>query len=177
MKYDVVVIGASAAGLNAAEILAKNGKKVTLFERAVSFAPALRTYIITPGFYRVMPEKGSDLIRHEISAIHLQAADASAVIQLSSHDLIVERRQLITTLLKRAKNAGVEIYFESEFKGLITENGTTRIKILANSAEKLFKADYLIGADGVTSMVGKAAGLPNPPTVSLLQVEINLPSS
>ena len=177
MKYDVVVIGASAAGLNAAEILAKNGKKVALFEWAVSFAPALRTYIITPGFYRVMPEKGSDLIRHEISAIHLQAADASAVIQLSSPDLIVERRQLITTLLKRAKNAGVEIYFESEFKGLITENGTTRIKILANSAEKLFKADYLIGADGETSAVGKAAGLPNPPTVPLLQVEIDLPAN
>ena len=48
MKYDVVVIGVSSAGLNAAGILAKNGKKVALFERAVSFAPALRTYIITP---------------------------------------------------------------------------------------------------------------------------------
>jgi flavin-dependent dehydrogenase len=124
-----------------------------------------------------MPDTGSDLVRHEITAIHLQTADASAVIQLSSPDLIVERSQLIKTLLKRAKNAGVEIYFGSEFKGLITESGITRIKIFANSAEKLFKADYLIGADGVTSTVGKAAGLPNPPTVSLLQVEIELPAN
>jgi flavin-dependent dehydrogenase len=177
LKYDVVVIGASSAGLNAAEILAKNGKKVALFERAVSFAPALRTYIITPGLYRVLPETGSDLIRHEISAIHLQADDAGADIQLSSPDLVVERVQLITTLLKRAKNAGVEIYFGSEFKGLITESGTTRIKILSSSTEQFIEADYLIGADGETSAVGKAAGLPNPPTVPLLQVEIDLPAN
>jgi flavin-dependent dehydrogenase len=177
LKYDVVVIGASSAGLHAAEILAKNGKKVALFDQAVSFAPEIRTYIITPGLFRVMPETGSDLIRHEITAIHLQATDACAIIQLSSLDLIVERSQLITTLLNRAKNAGVEIYFGSEFKGLTTESGTTRIKILSNSTEKLIEADYLIGADGVTSEVGKAAGLPKPPAVPLLQVKINLPSN
>ena len=178
MKYDVVVIGTSSAGLYAAEILAKSGKRVAVFERAESFAPETRTYIITPGLFRVMPETDSDLIRHEITAIHLQAADACAVIQLSSLDLIVERVQLITTLLNRAINAGVEIHFGSEFKGLTTESGTTnRIKILSKSDEKLIKADYLIGADGITSAVGKAADLPNPPTVPLLQVEINLPSS
>ncbi len=174
MKYDVVVIGASSAGLHAAEILAKNGKKVALFDRAVSFVPEIRTYIITPGLFRVMPKTASDLIRHEITAIHLQAADACAVIQLSSLDLIVERVQLITTLLNRAKNAGVEVHSGSEFKGLITESGITRIKILSKSDENLIKADYLIGADGVTSEVGKAADLPNPPTVPLLQVEIDL---
>jgi len=177
LKYDVVVIGASSAGLHAAEILAKKGKKVVLFDRAVSFAPQIRTYIVTPGLFRVMPETDSDLIRHEINAIHLQAADACAVIQLSSLDLIIERVQLITALLNRAKNAGVEVHFGSEFKGLITESGITRIKILSKSDERLIKADYLIGADGVTSAVGKAADLPIPPTVPLLQVEIDLLSN
>ena len=175
MKYDVVVIGASSAGLHAAEILAKNGKRVAVFERADPFAPEIRTYIITAGLFRAMPDIESELILHKINAIHLQAGRERAVIQLSSPDLIVERGQLITTLLKQAKNAGVEIYFGSEFKGLTTENGTTRIKIHTNSAEKLIEADYLIGADGVTSAVGKAAGLPKPLTVPLLQVEINLP--
>ena len=175
MKYDVVVIGASSAGLYAAEILAKSGKRVAVFERAESFAPDIRTYIITPGLFRVMPDVESELVLHKINAIHLQTGRESAVIQLSSPDLIVERVQLITTLLNRAKNAGVDLHFGSEFKGLITENGTARINVLSNSTETLIEADYLIGADGVSSAVGKAAGLPNPPTVPLLQVEINLP--
>jgi len=175
LKYDVVVIGASSAGLSAAEILAKSGKRVAVFERAESFASDIRTYIITPGLFRVMPDVESELILHKINAIHLQAGRECAAIQLSSPDLIVERVQLITTLLKRVKKAGVEIHFGSEFKGLITKNGTTRINVLSNSTETLIEADYLIGADGVTNAVGKAAGLPNPPTVPLLQVEINLP--
>ena len=143
MKYDVVVIGASSAGLSAAEILAKGGKRVAVFERAESFVPDIRTYIITPGLFRVMPETDSDLIKHEITAIHLQAANACAVINLSSPDLVVERVQLIATLLNRAKSAGVEVHFKTEFKGFITENGTTRIKILSSSDEKLIAADYL----------------------------------
>ena len=177
MKYDVVVIGASSAGLYAAEILAKSGKRVAVFERAESFAPEIRTYIITPGLFRVMPDIESELILHKINAIHLQASRECAAIKLSSPDLIVERVQLITTFVKRAKKAGVEIHFGSEFKGLTIESGITRIKILSNSAEKLIKADCLIGADGVASAVGKAAALPNPPTVTLLQAEINLPAN
>jgi len=175
LKYDVVIIGASSAGLFAAEILAKNGKRVAVFDRAESFAPEIRTYIITPGLFRVMPDIESELILHKINAIHLQAGRECAAIQLSPPDLIVERAQLITTLLKRAKKAGVDLHFGSEFKGLITENETTRINVLSNSTETLIEADYLIGADGVASTVGKAAALPNPPTVPLLQVEINLP--
>ena len=177
MKYDVVVIGASSAGLSAAEILAKGGKRVAVFERAESFAPDIRTYIITPGLFRVMPDVESELILHKINAIHLQTGRECAAIQLSSPDLIVERAQLITTLLKRAKSAGVEVHFGSEFKGLITKNGTTRVNVLSNSTETLIEAEYIIGADGVNSEVGKAADLPNPPTVPLLQVEINLPEN
>jgi len=175
LKYDVVVIGASSAGLYAAEILAKNGKNVALFDRAISFAPAHRTYIVTPRLFQVMPEIESDLIRHKISAIHLQAVDACAVIQLSSPDLVVERVQLITTLLDRAKNAGVDLHFGSEFLDLKTESGGTLIKIRSKAGEKLIKADYLIGADGFSSSVGKAAGLADPLVVPLLQAEIILP--
>jgi len=177
LKYDVVVIGASSAGLFAAEILAKSGKRVAVFERAESFAPDIRTYIITPGLFRVMPDVESELILHEINAIYLQTGRESAVIQLSSPDLIVERVQLITTLLNRAKSAGVEVHFGTEFKGLITKNGITRVNVLSNSTETLIEADYLIGADGVASTVGKAAGLPDLLTVPLLQVEINLPEN
>ncbi|MCK4490376.1 MAG: FAD-dependent monooxygenase, partial [Anaerolineales bacterium] len=93
MKYDVVVIGASSAGLYAAEILAKSGKRVAVFERAESFAPEIRTYIITPGLFRVMPDIESELILHKINAIHLQASRECAAIKLSSPDLIVERVQ------------------------------------------------------------------------------------
>ncbi|MCJ7717681.1 MAG: NAD(P)/FAD-dependent oxidoreductase [Anaerolineales bacterium] len=175
MKYDIVIIGASSAGLYAAEILAKNGKNVAVFDRATSFAPTKRTYIITPKLFQAMPEIDPDLIRHKINDIHVQSGNAQAVIQLSSPDLIVDRSQLITALKNRAENAGVELFFGSEFLDLNTENGSTQIKIRSNGQEKFIKADYLIGADGVSCSVGKAAGLGAPRTAPLLQAEIILP--
>jgi len=177
MKYDVVIIGASSAGVYAAEILAKKGKRVAVFERAESFTPARRIYIITPGLNRVMPDVEPDLIGHEITSFHLQTGEKNAVIVLSSPDLIVERSQLIKTLLNRAQKAGVDIYFGSEFLDLRTENGNTLIKVKSIAGEILIEADYLIGADGVNSAVGKAANLPNPQLVPLLQAEIKLPEN
>lgn len=177
MKYDVVIIGASSAGVYAAEILAKKGKKVAVFERAVSFNPARRIYIITPGLNRVMPDVEPDLIGHEITSFHLQTGEKNAVIELSSPDLIVERSQLIKTLLNRAKKAGVDIHFGSEFLDLQTENGNTLIKVRSSAGEILIEADYLIGADGVNGAVGKAADLPMPIVVPLLQAEIKLPEN
>ena len=110
MNFDVVIIGASSAGLFAAEILAKNGKSVALFEKAASLAPAPRTYIITPGLFRVIPDLDQSLIRHQIHTIQLQTGKDSAEIGLKSADLIIERSQLIENLYQRAIYAGVEAF-------------------------------------------------------------------
>ena len=175
MRYDAVVIGASSAGLHTAEILAKHGKQVALYDQAESFFPALRTYIITMGLKRVIPDLVPELIRHEIKVLQVQAGKESADIQLSSPDLIVERSQLLSILLNRAKIAGVHINFQSKFHSLATGRNGTEIKIISNAEEQLIRADYLIGADGISSSVGIAAGLPSPQSVPLLQAEINLP--
>ena len=175
MKYDVVVIGASSAGLYTAEILAKNGQRVVLFDREEMFAPNVRTYIITPGLFRVMPDVEPELIWHTINTIQVQAGEERAAIQLSSPDLVVDRRQLITTLKTRAENAGVEIHLGSKFVGLKSNTEGTQILIQSGREERLIKASYLIGANGVSSSVAKAAGLPSPQVVPLLQAEMALP--
>ncbi|MBW1764299.1 MAG: FAD-dependent oxidoreductase, partial [Deltaproteobacteria bacterium] len=83
MIYDVVVIGASTAGLYAAEILALHGKKVALFDRKIVNNPDLRTYIITSGLERIVPDFDPILIRHMTCSIHIQAGEEVRSIQLS----------------------------------------------------------------------------------------------
>jgi digeranylgeranylglycerophospholipid reductase len=175
LKYDVAVIGGSSAGLYAAEILARNGKKVILFEQADSFHPSVRTYIITPNLFQIMPDVESGLILHSINTFHLQAGSFESVLELSSPDLVIDRNQLISSLLKRAKKAGVELHFGSEFKGIFTENGYTRIEVLSESGVKSYQADNLIAADGIKNSLGKAVGLPDPQVVPILQAEVTLP--
>ena len=175
MIYDVVVIGASTAGLYAAEILALHGKKVALFDRKINNNPDLRTYIITPGLERIVPDFDPNLIRHKTGSIHIQVGEEVRSIQLSAPDLIIERSQLIGNFLSRAKKAGVEILQECEFLGFVGGSKDGLIRIKAGGDEKTIQARYLIGADGVQSRVRDLAEMEAVPQVPLMQAEIELP--
>ena len=175
MDFDVVVIGASSAGLFAAEILAKNGKKVALFEKSDLVDLESRLYIITPGLFRVMADVNPALIRHKISKIHLQSGNEKAEVNLSSPDVILDRKELLLDLIKRAKNAGVQIRTESEFLGFGNDQENPGIKIHTKDAELEVRSKILISADGVNSRVRSEIFPDGLSTVPLLQAEIDLP--
>jgi flavin-dependent dehydrogenase len=176
LKYDVVVVGGSSAGLYAAEILAKAGKKVILFEQADNYHPANRTYIITPGLFNAMPDIDPGLILHSSSKFILHAGDIKTVLDLSSPDLVIDRSQLISSLMNRARKAGVELHYGSKFKGITTENGISWIEIISEDGLKSYQSDNLIAADGINNTVGKAVGLSDPVVVPLIQAEVSLPN-
>jgi flavin-dependent dehydrogenase len=175
LKYDVVVIGGSTAGLFTAEILAKAGKHVGVFEAMETIDPGRRTYIITPEIYRVMPDIDANLIINTTEVFSLQAGAAKATLQLSTPDLIIERRMLTLSMLRRAKEAGVEVHLGARFERFFQKQGNTHIQIRVGESDLLVQADHLIGADGIENLVGKAAGLPEPEIVPLLQTEVDLP--
>ena len=175
LDFDVVVIGASSAGLFAAELLAKKGRRVSVVERSPIIDPEERTYIITPGLYRVMPDITAEIISQEIDCFQLQSQQAQVDINLSSPDLIIERTVLMPLLVSRAKSAGVTILNSCEFIGFVTRQGETLVQVKKDGSLCYLSANFLIGADGVTSAVRKKAGLDPVPSVPLLQAEVELP--
>ncbi len=176
MEFDIVVIGASSAGLYAAEILAKNGKKVALFEKSDLIDPDSRLYIITPAIYRAISDINPSLIRHKIDTIQLQSGKEQAEILLSSPDLILDRKELILDLKNRAEAAGVEIFIESEFLGFDTNQGDSELKIRLKDEEIFVRTPVLISADGVNSRVRSWIFTNKIPFAPLLQAEVALPT-
>ena len=172
--YDVVVIGASSAGLLAAELLAKKGKKVILFERDQDLSPARRTYIITSEIYRFIPDLPTELIRHTISSIRVQTGEHLAEIQLNSPDIVIERNQLIKKMVISAEKAGVEVVYGGEFIGFDQSGSGTNLIIRINGVDTKIVTKNLIGADGVNSQVRSSSGLMQIEKVPLLQAEIQL---
>ena len=53
MTFEVIIIGASTAGLHAATKPAAAGKKVAVFDRQKGLNSARRTWIVTPEIKRV----------------------------------------------------------------------------------------------------------------------------
>ena len=175
MNYEVLVVGASSAGLYAAELLAAQGRQVAVLDRSVEINPQERTYIITPGLYQVMKEIPSGLVQQKIEQFQIQSGSNQADIPLSAPDLIIDRSDLISALAARAKAAGVTIITDCEFIGFESRQGKTSLKVNHQGSVTLISADYLIGADGVHSAVRKSLGLEPVPSVPLLQAVVDLP--
>ncbi len=176
MKLDVAVVGASSAGLLAAERLARSGARVSIFERADRLAPPRRTLIITPQLNRLLGNLPPAIVMHRTPIMAVESRHASVEVPLKEADLIVERACLINYLAERAQSGGATLHLSSRFAGI--EPGATGAVLhlrRSDGSDVDHVAGAVIGADGAFSSVGAAAGIPRPSTVPILQAEVGLP--
>jgi len=176
LDWDVIVVGASSAGLYAAMQLQRAGKRVAVFEQAQALNPARRTLIVTPHLRRILPQLDAPILLHRISDLVLASAHAETRVTLHDPDLIVERGALIHALARAAEQAGVTLVLNRRFRALRATEGCARVEF-QNAARETVNATtrVVVGADGVFSDVAIAAGLKHPPSVPILQAEIELP--
>ena len=170
MHFDVVIIGASSAGLFAAEQLAREGIRVGVFERQETLDPARRTYILTPHIEKVMDGAPEELVLHRVTTMAVETINASVEIPLRQPDLVMERNQIIRYMAEQAREAGVALFMGHQFAGVTGEELHFRTKEEFLSVG----ADAVIGADGASSAVAAFAGIEQPSTVPLAQAEIEL---
>jgi flavin-dependent dehydrogenase len=176
VDLDVAVVGASSAGLFAAERLARAGRRVAVFERQPAVGHARRTYIITPQIARVLGEVPPSAVLHRSPVLELIAPGAAAAVELREPDLIVERRELCARLAERAAAAGAELYFGHRLADLAAGPRGAELRLARRGAPPATaRAAAVIGADGVFSDVAQAAGIARPPVVQIVQAEVALP--
>lgn len=177
MDFEVVIIGASSAGLYTAELLAKKGVRVALFEREGEIKPQRRTYIITSGLERVMGEIPYELVKHQVSAFMVETKNERVTIPLADSDLIMERNEMRQSFFERARQAGADLHLGFTFQGFREIDSQAQLVFRGEEGgETVVTAGTVVGADGVHSAVARAAGIPRPTAVPLLQAEIHLPS-
>jgi geranylgeranyl reductase len=137
-KYDVVIVGAGPAGLKAAELLAKNNKKVLVLEKNKVVGPKVCAAGITTKDLKYIPK---DILERKFDSVVFVSKKRKKV----KHLLFTTKRETLGKYqLKIAKKAGAIIKTNSLVK-----------KIKKNSiiADKEYYFDYLIGADGSDSVV------------------------
>ena len=174
---EVVIVGGSAAGLFAAYLLAREGKKVQLFDsNDVLHAPS-RTLITTSQLAEVLGFFPHEAVVNEINQIDLFSEQRSVTIRMKQPDLVVERAAIVRLLARKALQAGVEIRSGCKFLNLEPrERGVTvTVRDIRRDRVEEFKATTLIGADGTFSRVAKIANGNGHPTTPILQAIVNLP--
>jgi flavin-dependent dehydrogenase len=176
-NQDVAVVGGSAAGLFAASILARKGLPVRVFERIETMEPAARTLIVTHRMRNLLGQAADRSVVNEIRRFELFTDGRAATIALKEPDLIIERRTLIQALAEEARQAGAAIELGRRFhalhpngRGLVLE-----VERCSDGHKEEIHAGTVIGGDGASSRVAKAAGWAPLETVPLVQAIVPLP--
>lgn len=174
-RKEVVVVGGSAAGLYTAVHVAKGGRSVRVLESKPTLDPAPRTLIVTDHFKSQISPAARGSILNEIRRFELFTDGRSAQVSLKQPDLIIERSRLIRALAEEAESAGAKIEYDTRFLGLAPNGHGLKVQVGQGRDRREIHADHLVGADGATSRVAKAAGWPPVETVPLMQALVKLP--
>jgi flavin-dependent dehydrogenase len=174
---NVTIIGASAAGLYAAYLLAKEGVPVQIYEESETLGPPARTLIVTNQIVPVLGFVPAEAIVNRIDRIALFSPHAAAQVSLAQPDLIIEREKLIRLLAERARQVGVDIVLGQRLLGFYSDGDGLILRLLDLRADRLREvgAHTLLGADGVASQVAGTIHRDGYPSVSILQAKVALP--
>ena len=173
---DVVVVGASAAGLLAASRVAEAGQKTTVLERCPTLDPAVRTLIVTSRMRDQLGDAATASVVNEISRFELYANGQVAEVKLDKPDLVVERSKLIRRLADDAREAGASIETGRRVGNIVGGSTGATIEATTGTGEsETYRSRYVIGADGARSKVARCAGVTAQTTAPLLQAVVDLP--
>jgi len=172
---EVIIIGASAAGLFTAAHVARGGRPVRVLESKPHLEPASRTLIVTDHFRSQMAAPAQRSIINGIRRFELFTDGRCAQIALKKPDLIVERSRLIASLAQEVQQAGASFSFDTRFLNVGRNERGLRLEIETGGKREELHADSVVGADGAASRVARAAGWPPVETVPLVQAIVRLP--
>src|SRR5882672_1865072 len=160
-RYDVVVVGAGLAGLQAARLLGEHSLRVLLVDRKAALHHSIHT---TGIFVRrtledfALPE---DCLGPPVRDVTLYSPARRSMELSSPHDEFRVGRMglLYERLLNQAIRAGVEWMPGTHHASSARLKDEIIVRLDRPTSSRWVRARYLVGADGANSRVGGALGL------------------
>jgi flavin-dependent dehydrogenase len=172
----VIIIGASISGLYTATLLANQGVEVEVYDRVDALGEPSRTLIVTGKINEVLDSVPEEMVLNRVKYVELFSKSRSARLELSSPDLIVERRRFLESFARMAEEAGAKLIFRHQFEGFsqFGRKVVVTLRNLETNEAKQISTDTLVGADGVQSAVSQAASRNGHPVAALVQARVSL---
>jgi len=162
VAYDLLIVGAGPAGSFAAELLARGGAKVALFDGRPEGEPKACGGGVTAKALKAWPQL-LNAVGRTISELDLYSPSSKRLhLALDEPFAIYSRIAFDCYLRDRARDAGAHIIPEkiSARKAKKTDSGWR----VSNDAGSEWMGSFLIGADGANSGIAKMLAGPLPPS-------------
>ncbi len=165
METDVIVVGAGPTGLTLAGDLARAGVGCVVLERRETDAQTTRAFAVHARTLEELDARGvaDELIATGTPVRRLQLyrrvhIDLSTLPTRFPYLLVTPQYHTEHVLAARAAKLGAVI----ETGVTVTSISQDQAGVTARAGDRVYRARYLVGADGVHSMVREAIGLPFP---------------
>jgi geranylgeranyl reductase len=175
---EVLVVGGGPAGATAAHRLAQHGHEVRLVEASPDRAKPCGGGI--PMAYVEAYDLPEDAIECRVKTLHFHAPSgrvATCELGDGAYLAMVDRLAFDRALRARAVEAGAELLIGRVAVLRVDESGVAATVRSGGGREESVRADVVIGADGVNSVVGPLTGAPAPPYLVTGQYRIERPPS
>ena len=161
-EYDVLIIGAGPAGSFAAELLAKGGARVALFDGRPEGEPKACGGGVTAKALKAWPHL-LNTVGRTITELDLYSPSSRKLHLTLDEPFAIYSRVVFDSYLRdRARDAGAHIVSEKISARKTKKTGSAWRVISESGAE--WNGSYLIGADGANSGIAKMLAGPLPPS-------------
>ncbi len=160
--WDIVVVGAGPAGSMAARTAALEGVRVLLIEShaQIGVPTVCGEGVSSQGLTRFFDPDPKWISSEVLGAIFTSPSGRKFKVHHPRAGFILERRIFDRDLAWLASQAGAEVKVGTRATGLLRDGGRVEgVRALQRSRKTEFEARVVIGADGLSSSVGKWAGL------------------
>ena len=169
-RFDVIVVGGRCAGSPLAALLARQGLKVAVVERASFPKDTLSTHIFQAPAINFLRRLGVAESLRETEAkaytkVDLRQEDFRCTFEIDQRPgdegafMSVRRFVLDPILLEAAADAGAEVLMSTTVTGLHREGDRVAgITFSSQGADRTLEARLVVGADGRNSTVAELAG-------------------
>lgn len=169
-RFDVIVVGGRCAGSPLAALLARQGLKVAVVERASFPKDTLSTHIFQAPAINFLKRLGvSESVRETgaraYTKVDLRQEDFRCTFEIDRRPgdegafMSVRRFVLDPILLEAAADAGAEVLMSSTVTGLHRDGDRVAgITLSSQGADRRLEARLVVGADGRNSTVAELAG-------------------
>ena len=150
MHYDAVIVGAGPAGLACAKMLAQNGKKTLVIERKKRIGPKSCAGGIT--YNGLLATTPLSIIEKSFSTQLVNSTFQKHIVSEKEPIIAtVDREKFGQHMAREATSSGAEIKTATIAQNISSHS--LEIKDCHNQEVEKISFDYLVGADGSTSIV------------------------
>ncbi len=157
MNFDVIVVGAGPAGSAAALELSSHGRRVLVLERAKHPRRKVCGGCLSSRIDKLLGTRFHQVVERRVSKAVLAYRSERLFCHKSSSPFayLVRRERFDQFLAKEAVGAGAQIHEDEPV--IDVQEGPNSVHVM--TSRRRYEAAYLVGADGVSSLLARRLGL------------------